>query len=270
MSKVDANLKTYLDMLYEVMFDKNSKNRREWWLSVFYSLCIQSYVRKSVIILVSHLGQEDNDRPATATTTANKYVQLVAELFPACNDTGKTYDPLRYNLDNPSDKQAASIDQHSLNIEQAKFAQIAVHQKLWAKKHINGSFAYLREKFEADSGSFGPLLSKRRREAGSLDDSIPDSDQLMQQTKGTPQGRQKKVRFQSLMETDHSSDCVTIDDFFDNDLDPTNALDLLHGGAEAHPPTEDLNPLDDSRNTRENQLRWDGGIFTYLAGSEAL
>jgi hypothetical protein len=93
LSKVDANLKTYLDMLYEVMFDKNSKNRREWWLSVFYSLCIQSYVRKSVIILVSHLGQEDNDGPATATTTANKYLQLVVELFAACNDTGKNMTP---------------------------------------------------------------------------------------------------------------------------------------------------------------------------------
>src|SRR5437016_4345927 len=58
LSKVDTNLKTYLDLLYEVMFDKNSKNCREWWLSVFYSLCIQSYVRKSVIILVSHLGQD--------------------------------------------------------------------------------------------------------------------------------------------------------------------------------------------------------------------
>lgn len=95
-----------------------------------------------------------------------------------------------------------------------------------------------------------------------MDDSSPDSDQLMQQTKGTPKDGKRKWVFKVPWKRNHSSDCVTIDHIFDNDLDPTNALDLLHGGAEAPPPTEDLNPLHDSRNARENQLRWDGDLYT--------
>lgn len=75
--KVDclANLNTHLQLytqeLSRVFFKRdNLKNRRPWWLSAFYSFCIQSYVRRVLIELANYTECVGN--VITDISTTNK------------------------------------------------------------------------------------------------------------------------------------------------------------------------------------------------------
>lgn len=260
LSRLDAKLKTYLNLLSKVLFKKNSKNCRDWWLSVFYSLCIQSYVRKSLITFVSHQGQGENAKKMTTSSTTSQYLYLAVELFAACNDTGKKYDPLSYNLDKLSKSEASVIEIHSLNFEQAKLAQIAVQQTSWGQKHISGSYAYLREQFEAQGSACIPPVSRKLEDREMVDHCSPNSNHSMQEIE--LQGRPKNAPFHSPSPVEQSREDVILGYSPDTDLEDSHALGLLHNGTEVSPPAEDLNLLDDLRNTRENNPRFEGDLYT--------
>ncbi|KAH8817192.1 hypothetical protein F5884DRAFT_778718 [Xylogone sp. PMI_703] len=264
-SELDINLGAYLDLLIKVLFKKNSKNRRDWWLSVFYSLCIQSYVRKLLITIGSHLDHGLNTEQTTAKPVMSEYLHLVVALFAACNDSGmlcsKNYDPLSYNLDELSPPQASAVKMHSLNLEQAKLAQIAVQQTLWDQKHIDGSYSYLRKQFEVDYGTYIPPISKKRRH-GEMDYSSADLHQLMKEVGSRPQDQQENTIFQGPLETGQSSICGGLDHVSDNDLEDFHILSSFHDGTEVTPPVKCLDHLGDLRNTRENKSRFDGDLYT--------
>jgi len=197
----------------------------------------------------------------TASSTTSQYLHLAVELFAACNDSGKKYDPLSCNLDKLSTSEASVARIHSLDLEQAKLAQIAVQQISWGQKHIDGSYAYLREQFETPGGAFIPPVSKKRRDTEMMDHSSPNSNQSMQKVESRFQGRPKNAPFQSPLKIGRSGDGAILDHFPDNDLEDSHVLGLLHD-AEVPRLAEDLNLLDDLRNTRENKPRFDGDLYT--------
>jgi hypothetical protein len=74
----------YLDELSRVFFKKNMRNK-SWWLSAFYSLCIQSKVRRCLIELITA------EPRSKETLGAKQYLQLAVRLFVGSSGV---YDPL--------------------------------------------------------------------------------------------------------------------------------------------------------------------------------
>jgi hypothetical protein len=142
LSNLDLQLKSYLDALSDVLFKKHSRRCKDWWLSVFYSLCIQSFVRRLLVPLVQFLSYDDDGGGIGA---AKNYLYLGVRLFAIISST---YDPLILDLDDTSHLNL--LTQHRLQTKHGKLAQVAVQQAQWAEKDIGGSKAYLMYLFEDD------------------------------------------------------------------------------------------------------------------------
>jgi hypothetical protein len=116
-----------------VFFKKENLRGKIWWLSVFYSLVIQSIVRKLLQRLVDHL-------PATPSSI-NRYLHLAVRLFIASSGG---YDPLTRERD-PS---SPILEVRKNNYDAAK---ISVRQKDWRSLGLQNSGDYLQKLFEDDS-----------------------------------------------------------------------------------------------------------------------
>ncbi|KAF4636462.1 hypothetical protein G7Y89_g1614 [Cudoniella acicularis] len=246
LSTLDANLTSFLDLLSEVIFKKNSNYCRDWWLSVFYSLCIQSYVRKLLVALVSHLDFPGSREQRAATS---QYLQVPVELFAAYNNSGKKYDPLSYNLDMLFTSEDNLLRKHSLTTEHAKVAQAAVYQKLWEQENIDGSYEYLRKQFEGDGEAHDITISPspKRRDIETSGCSSPMSVRSGM-SYGRFHGRRKRARFGSFSAMSRSSDDANVD--------------LNNPHVEVPPPETDLDHLADVQRFRQNEVRFEGDLFT--------
>jgi len=83
-----SHIYSYIDELSVMMFKKMNLRDRRWWLSTFYSLCIQSYVRRGLLVLEQHLtfgASDDSD------LNSAQYLHLITVLFIAVSFQ---YDPL--------------------------------------------------------------------------------------------------------------------------------------------------------------------------------
>jgi hypothetical protein len=82
---LENHLKQYVNELSREIFrKKNLRGDRAWWLPTFYSLCIQSYVRK----ILDRLQTPSTDQKITLETT---YLHLAIYLFEAILSS---YDPI--------------------------------------------------------------------------------------------------------------------------------------------------------------------------------
>lgn len=95
---MDSNLTLYLDELSRVFFKKeNLRNKTDWYISTFYSFCIQSFVRKALQQLSRDHEANNLLRPQfasfvnSALAASKEYLHLAVHLFIAsCG----TCDPL--------------------------------------------------------------------------------------------------------------------------------------------------------------------------------
>lgn len=123
--KLNAYLKGYIKLLSDVIFKKNAKLGKDWWLSVFYSFCLQSFVRGALLTLVSKFD-------ANQTTAVSQYLHIAVNLFfVTCNATGKGYDPLSYDFDNLSVVETSLLVRNCLRAEDGRLAQTAVQKNMW-------------------------------------------------------------------------------------------------------------------------------------------
>ncbi len=121
----------YVDELSRVFFKKeNIRFKERWWLSAFYSLCIQGLVRRALL----HLKPESHTNNET-----KQYLHLVIRLFGASSGT---YDPLIRDYIICSKESDSSI------VEDFKAAQLSLHQYKWTSTGITGSVNYLKQLFE--------------------------------------------------------------------------------------------------------------------------
>ena len=124
----------YLDELSRVFFLKdNMCGKKVWWLSAFYSFCIQSFVRKALIELEE--GILTSPYPA-----GRDYLRLPVRLFAAASGS---FDPLGDTPGNPA-RDEPSIDDYQK-------AKVAVGHSHWLGGGIKGPGDYLKRLFE-DSG----------------------------------------------------------------------------------------------------------------------
>lgn len=127
----------YIEQLHVVFFKKENLRGKSWWLSVFYSLIIQSFVRKSLLTMLDDL------LPAS-TPSIKQYLQLAVRLFIASSGD---YDPLMLKW-RASDclPQRRGISE----IENYEAAKLSVRQAQWSSSGVTSSGEFLQHLFEDD------------------------------------------------------------------------------------------------------------------------
>lgn len=146
-SSLNMHLKLYLTELSRVFFKKaNIRNKHPWWLSTFYSFCIQSIVRKALMRLTTA-----SDRGATngMHLPAKHYLYLPVRLFIA---SSAAYDIQNLYLEGKSKPGGEGIP----SAEDYREARRAVGQTAWASNGISGCFDYLKKLFEDDGVALQP------------------------------------------------------------------------------------------------------------------
>jgi hypothetical protein len=137
-STLDLHLNLYLDELSRVFFKKENLRTKNWWLSVFLSLCIQSLVRKALITL---FVDETLDR----SLGARDYLRLPVRLFIASSGI---HDPLMRDLALDCEPQEPAKKLPS--IQDYKLAQIAIQKHTWPARNIKSSADYLKNLYGDD------------------------------------------------------------------------------------------------------------------------
>ena len=111
---------------------------KSWRLSIFYSFCIQSLVRKALINIVGVGGS------INASLGAKKYLHLAIRLFIA---SSSTYDPLIRNF---SADSSSLGDEDASRVEDYKLAQYASQRETWESIGVKSTADYLKQIFEDD------------------------------------------------------------------------------------------------------------------------
>ncbi|KAK3330734.1 hypothetical protein B0H66DRAFT_587054 [Apodospora peruviana] len=142
---------TYIDELSAVIFNKDNMRDRRWWLSTFYSLYIQSYVRHALIAIEKQLCFPSADDTPAEDFTSTQYLHLAAVLFTAAS---AKYDPLlggrhQYALtDNSVIPETSIPDSHHSSVR----AVCEVDQ--WSEAGIRSSYQFLRRLLQIGSLDF--------------------------------------------------------------------------------------------------------------------
>jgi hypothetical protein len=174
---LDLHLKLYLDELDRVFFKKeNQRNRESWWLSAFYSFCIQGIVRRALIELTNAQTTGGN------TNGVVEYLHLAIRLFVA---SSSTYDPLIQNL--APDRALQSTDSFTTaDREHYKTAQLAVQQADWAWDGIYSTADFLKQLF-GDDGSVLKELGPESNSLGEVSLQINNRDTAEPYSYGIPE-----------------------------------------------------------------------------------
>ena len=161
------HLKLYLDELSRVFFLKeNMRNKKRWWLSMFYSLCIQSIVR----LVLKHLMQFIHPDDWRRMESCEKYLFLPLRFFIARSGT---YDPLRE--DQVTREPSQQGDGELPTFEHHLAAQRSINQEKWESKEILDSAHFLKLLFEDD----GRPLDGHGLQGGIEDENEPSGEIVM-------------------------------------------------------------------------------------------
>ncbi|KAL7620503.1 hypothetical protein AAE478_009498 [Parahypoxylon ruwenzoriense] len=90
---LDSNIRSFTDELSKVIFRKENRlHDRRWWLSTFYSLWIQSYVRRTIQFMKEQSKRQGHpELSSEMQSTCSAYLLLALELFDAAS---ASFDPL--------------------------------------------------------------------------------------------------------------------------------------------------------------------------------
>lgn len=143
---LELQVEQYLDELSRVIFLKENMRNRFWWLSAFYSLCIQGVVRQALVLLSSN---NHNKASEIGELSSAQYLHIAIRLFSVSSGN---HDPL---IQDWSSRPASpSVEVGAPSIKDYQNAQSAINQSQWKVNGIKKSGNYLKRLFE-DNG--GPL-----------------------------------------------------------------------------------------------------------------
>ncbi|KAF4626521.1 hypothetical protein G7Y89_g11637 [Cudoniella acicularis] len=128
-ASLEMHLNGYAVELSRVLLNKENTHSKSWWLSAFYSLCIQAFVRRGLIELMGHQATMSMD---VGIKPASGYLHLAVRLFIACS--GK-YDPLRREIVLPKTDSFSAVE--------LDMAQKVVGKEKWEKVGKDTSADYL-------------------------------------------------------------------------------------------------------------------------------
>ena len=134
-AKLQQSSSIYISVLHDVMFSKwGLSNQRYWWLAIFYSLCIQSFVRVNLIKLSERVRSSSRD--LDQCSDAKLYLHSFISLFQAAS---AEYDPITM-VDHLSGAEMSQIT----------LARIAVNPWHWEEHGIHSSYDHLRRIFDVE------------------------------------------------------------------------------------------------------------------------
>jgi hypothetical protein len=195
-ANLSMHLQIYLEELSQVFFKKqNLYNKQLWWLSTFYSLCIQSVVRRSLLKYIEGTTKASIQCSNASLLGTKEYLHLPVRLFIASSGTHDPLikePPLNTNATSPQEEYQPQPEDH-------RDARCAVRSDIWRSRGITSSAQYLSSLFEdsgealttnnnqSDSGdSWSPVKStagKIRRKIGRI------SRRTASSSKSVPRGR---------------------------------------------------------------------------------
>lgn len=134
-AKLQQSSSIYINILNDVMFSKwGLSKHRYWWLAIFYSLCIQSFVRVNLIKLSERV--RSSSRNLDQCSDARLYLHPFISLFQAAS---AEYDPITM-VDHLSGAEMSQIT----------LARIAVNPWHWEEHGIHNSYDHLRRIFDVE------------------------------------------------------------------------------------------------------------------------
>ncbi|KAK4161230.1 Fez family zinc finger protein 2 [Cladorrhinum sp. PSN259] len=148
---LSLRLAAYVDELSSVIFNKENMRDRKWWLSTFYSLCIQSYVRHALIIIERQLRFQSTDDVAAEDLTATQHLHLAAVLFTAAS---AKYDPLLGGRLQYALMENSVIPETTVPELHHSSARVAFEVDKWADAGIRTPYQFLRRLLQIGSLDF--------------------------------------------------------------------------------------------------------------------
>ncbi|KAI0452932.1 hypothetical protein F5B21DRAFT_481595 [Xylaria acuta] len=147
--KLNSGINAFIEEFSRVIFRKeNRANERKWWLSAFYGLYIQSFVRRTIVFVEDQSLAHLRDHHPELHRNCSGYLNLATELFEAAS---ASYDPLMsaWSL------EKEPID-HKFDVRLIKYyrlAQEALKTNLWAQNNVQSSFEFIYLAFGEDLSS---------------------------------------------------------------------------------------------------------------------
>lgn len=144
---VQMNLTLYFEELSRVFkTEKPLRNKHGWWLSTFYSFCIQGIVRAGLIDLMKSVPHNsfDDKRFDDERFEPRHYLYLPVRLFIAISNS---FDPLESD---PDSMIHDTNDGRLPRAEDYRQGQDVVQRKEWEACGITSSADYLRRLFQDD------------------------------------------------------------------------------------------------------------------------
>jgi len=149
---LSRHIYAYIEELAVMMFKKVNLRDRRWWLSTFYSLCIQSYVRRALLVVEQQLRPTSAD---DADLNSSHYLHLITVLFIAVSFQ---YDPLSVGRlqQTLADEAGPDITVPELYLVSAR---TVCGVEMWTGEGIKSSYQFLTRMLSIGSLDFvsGPV-----------------------------------------------------------------------------------------------------------------
>ncbi|KAK5656447.1 hypothetical protein OQA88_4829 [Cercophora sp. LCS_1] len=144
-------VEAFIRELSSVVFNKENMRDRRWWLSTFYSLCIQSYVRQALIAIETQLCFASADDVPAEDLTATQYLHLAAVLFTAAS---AKYDPLLGGRLQYAITESSIIPETNVPELHHSSARVACEVARWPEVGVKNSYQFLRKLLQIGSVDF--------------------------------------------------------------------------------------------------------------------
>jgi hypothetical protein len=144
-------VEAYVTELSSVVFNKENMRDRRWWLSTFYSLCIQSYVRHALVAIEKQLRFGSTEDVSAEDLTGTQYLHLAAILFTAAS---AKYDPLLGGRLQYALTENSVIPETSVPELHHSSARAACEVDKWPEAGVKTSYQFLRRLLQIGSLDF--------------------------------------------------------------------------------------------------------------------
>ncbi|KAI0435633.1 hypothetical protein F4803DRAFT_557798 [Xylaria telfairii] len=146
---LNCSINAFIEEFSKVIFRKENRvNERKWWLSAFYGLYIQSFVRRTIVFVEDQSLTYLRDYHPEPGRKCSDYLSLATELFKAAS---ASYDPLMSTWS----LEKEPID-HKFDVRLIKYyriAQEALKTKFWTLHNVQSSFEFISLAFGEDPSS---------------------------------------------------------------------------------------------------------------------